>query len=353
MAVTSVQLHSAGASGSASGTDKGGVKASFVTRYRVKTDDPLDTAPYILGHFRITPTLPWMGRRYSFGNTIENGAICREVSVEYIQGSQGVHEVSCKFEPPDGGEDDKPETGKTEKGETTDNPLDWRDEIDVSFTQFSEPLEFAVFIGAENARHGLSPFLRPGQWQAVTNSLGKPFDPLPEQERNIKIIRITRHVPKYDNFLFGNFQGTINNDNFTINKPTYRFSEDIGKYQALIRLSNAFGITNGIKFWRQSVELWVHPRDWRNQLLDRGDAELLMPGDVDDDGTELSADNFPANRPWDLKTLKDEDGYPQMAPCLLNGRGKRLSLNPPEKPVWLEYTGWVERPFAGLVGAAW
>lgn len=351
MAVTEVKLHSAGGSGGATGTDAGAVQATYTTRYRAKTDDPLDQAPIVLAHFQATSTLPWFGRNYSYGNVTLSGMVCRDIQATYVEGSYGWFEVVCKFEPVKGvGEE--PESGRNEDGEITEDPLDWRDEISVAFTQFSEAMEEAVFFGGHNT-NGLSQFLKPGAWQAVTNSAGVPFDPLPESERDIKIIRITRRVPRYDNFLFGNFQGTTNSDNFTIDKPAYRFSEFVTKQRALLRLDNAFDMTNGIKNWRQTAEFWIHPRSWRKFLLDRGNEELFKPGDVDDDGTSLSASDFPADRPFDLRKLKDEEGYPTVAPILLNGKGRRLSLNPPRRPVFLEYSDLVERPFGGLVGAAW
>lgn len=348
MSVSLVKLHSAGTSGSATGTDRANASESYTVRYRVQVSSTLDTAMTVLNYFSATADLPYNGRKFKYGNDASAEHVCRSLNADYVEGSDGWFIVQASFDPADTGtpKESEQETGQTVDGKITENPLLWRDEISVAHTQYSEPMERALFVGANAPR--LSAFLVPGRWQAVTNSAGVPFDPLPEVERHIRIIRITSNVGQFDNLLFDTFQGAVNTDNFVINKPEYAFRHPVKAYCGLLRLESEYQFVNGIFFWRQTKELWIHPRGWRPEILDRGLEQLLKPGDVDENGTSLSSGDFAANKPWDHKKIVDGDGYPTSAPALLDGNGKVLSMNPPAEPVWLTYTALNERAMAGV-----
>lgn len=345
MAVTTVDLHSAGASGEATGTSGGGYQDSYTCLYRVTVDDPLDGPLAVLTHFRGTPSLPWFGRRLNYGNMSTGAVVCRDVRARYVEKSEGQFVVEAKFDQPDALSEEGQSTGVDEDGKVTDDPLDWRDEITVAFTQYSEAMADAIYYGAINS-DGPVPWLKPGFRQAVINSAGKPFDPLPETEKHIMVVRITRRQPRFDNFLFENFQGAINSDNFTIDKPKYRFSLGVDKHCGLLRLENAFDITNGIKNWRETKELWIHPRSWHKFILDADHADHVRPGDKDDDGDVIDQGQFPAARPWEMRTFTDGDGVPIIGPMLLNGRGRRL--DPARPHCYLEYSDLEHKAFAGL-----
>lgn len=349
MAVTETKLHWSGATGKATGLTR--VTESYQSQYLVKVSDPLDPPTFVLAHFRQTASLPWLGRRFNFGNGSSAGAICRSIEPKYIPKSEGWYEVTATFESLELKEsEDEQEDGETEDGERTDDPLKFKDEIEVGFTQISIPAEFGTFRGLVNAEGG-GGVLRPGRFQAVTNSAGVPFDPFPEYEVDIKIIRITKHVKQYSTALFDNFQGVVNTDHVVINKPKYRFVENIPRLQGRLKLSNVFQIINKKKIWRQTVEIYVNPLGWRRQLVDRGNEELLRPGDRDENGNILSAGDFPASRPFELRKFKDRDDYPTVAPILLNGSGR--ARQPGLPAVFLEWSFYDEKPLAGLRGVAW
>lgn len=351
MAVDEWRLHSAGAVGTATGTSPLRIKDSYRAKYRVHVDSPLDSPDVVLAYFRGHPTLPWMGSIFQFGNGGSTSSVCRSVTASYVENSAGWYEVEVGYESVDSSDEDKqqPETGQDVEGKETENPEDWRDEISVGFTQISIPAEYGIFrrfVGAA----GDNLVLKPGVIRAVTNSAGVPFDPLPEYEVDIKIVRITRYMKNYSTFAFNNFQGAVNSDAFVINKPTYRFSESFKPYTARMKLSADFQIINRFKIWRQTTELYVNPLGWRRQLVDRGIDRRTMHGDPDGEGGTISGDTIEQGMPFHQKIV-DSDSFPIVEPVLLDGKGQ--PLDPGKTPVFLEFSFYSERPFAGLVNAAW
>lgn len=357
MAVTDVRQISSGLSGSATGKNPARISDSYKSRYLVTCDDPTDSPDRVLAFFRGHSSfngvpLPWMGRIFRFGNGGSTSSVCNSVVANYIQNSGGKYHVDAGHEPVEGGdeEDNPPQEGEDEDGKLTDNPERWRDEISVGYTQISIPAEsgiFRRFVGGA----GDNLVLKPGQTRAVTNSAGVPFDPLPEYEVEIKIIRITRYAVRYDNFLFRNFQGAVNSDNVVINKPKYRFTENIPQYCGRLKLNNEFAIINAIKIWRQTTEIYVNPLGWRRQIVDRGLDRRAMHGDPDGAGGTLSTDDIGDRGDPYHRKIVDADSYPIVEPVLLDGKGQ--PLDPGLPPVFLEFSFYSERPFAGLVNAAW
>lgn len=354
MAVEETRLHSAGATGTATGTSPLRIKENYRSRYRVKTNSALDSPDVVLAYFRGNASLPWMGRIFRYGNGGSTGAICRSVTATYIENSEGWYEVDCGFEPLEGGEDeggDQSEVGQDEEGKATEDPLKWRDEIDVGYTQISIPAEsgiFRRFVGGA----GDNLVLKPGTKRAVTNSAGVPFDPLPEYEVDIKIIRITRHVRDYPRMMFNNFQGATNSDGVTIQKPKYRFIENLRRYAARLKFNASFAIINRVKVWQQTTEIYVlpPPLTWRRELVDRGLDRRAMHGDPDGEGGVISTDSIDPGGAYHRKMV-DAEGFPIVEPVLLDGKGQ--PLDPGKPPVFLEFSFYVERPFAGLVNDAW
>lgn len=344
-AVTEVKF--TGISASYTGTDPGDVSPTYRATFWVKTNDPLDMPDMVSDHFRATSSLPWIGRKFKLGNGFDGEAVCRAVEPSYIDKSGGCYNVTCRFDPEDAiAEFSGSTTGVTEGGKTTEDPLLYTTEIELSWNQITEPAYDAKFFGFVPAgiKH---PFLKAGNRIAVVNSAMKPFDPTLEVENSIKVIRISQNFNRYDGVNYDRYHGTVNNNNQVIGRPGFGFRQAVLPYRGKMAFYGAsLGYENGVFFWREIKEVHIHPRSWIRQVPDIGHEELLKPGDRLEDGTELSADDFPAERPWEHRVIAGEDGLPNVGPCLLDGKGRRLA---PGKPaVFLKYLPEVDDDWTGI-----
>lgn len=334
MAVTEVKLSSVGTSGTASGTDSSGAVRTYQAIHRVKCNDVNDTAPVILNHFKATSTLPWLGRRFNLGNGFDAFRICNNVQVSYVESSEGWHNVTSSYV--------DIAIGDLPAGGQGSDPLKWPDDIEVSFTQYTVPVEEADFRGFEGVAN---PFMQFGRTLPVTNSAKIPLDPPMEIERDIKIIRITRSIKSYDDTMIDRFNGAVNNDWVTIRKPDYNFVTRIEPFCGRIKfLGGTFGIQNNIKYWRHSIEIHVNPDTWRRWVLDLGTDELYRSGDTLPSGKLVNATTAPSG--YLYQKILGEDDAPITAPLPFNGQGKR---NAPGAPaVYGAWRVYREMSFAGI-----
>jgi hypothetical protein len=348
MSVTTVKLHSQGASGTATGTDNGNVTASYRSAYRVQVSDPSDGPDYVLNYFLLNADYPWPGRTFHFGSSFDVSAVCRTVDANYEEKSNGWFTVSCTFVSERGGGDQQQQTGTTPEGKNSQDPTQWHDEIDVSFTQISVPAEVAIFRGF--VPQGINnPYLRPGRIGPVVNSALKPYDPTLEEEVDIKVIRITKNAKSYDGRFYSRYQGAVNNDTVTISKNAYRFKETFKPYQGRIKvISGQFAIANGIPYWRQTIEVHVHPAEagWRRFIVDRGMDARRGANDPNGKGGTVSASDVLNAGTVNHEAIKDSSGTPISEPVLLDGNGQPLATDKP--PVYLVYSTRIEIPFAGI-----
>jgi hypothetical protein len=350
MAVTEVKFLGAGLTGVVSGKDRLTAKRSYSATFQAKCDSQSDTAYAVIEHFRRTSGLPYIGDGYSFGNDRDASARCKSLTPTLNQNSGGIWNVRAEYEPLDEEEDNQKED---EDGNKQTDPRKWRDEIEVTSTQISVPVEQAIFRGSnKGGRNGQAMRVRAlGRNGAVVNSAGVVFDPGIESEVDIKVVRITKNVESYDAFEMGQYQGAVNTDQVIIDKIAYNFKDKWGPQTARIKLvSGVFQIANLVPYWKQTVEVHVSPLGWRRFLVDRGLERRQMPGDVREvraDGTpvEVSPSDNENGEPFQ-KRIVDVDGYPITTPVLLDGEGS--PLQPDQNAVYLEYQVYFERPFAGF-----
>jgi hypothetical protein len=342
-----LEVKPTGVRASYTGTDPGDVSATYQATFWVKTDDPLDMPDMVRDHFRATSALPFIGRKFKLGNGFDGEAVCRAVEPDYIPKSGGCYNVVCRFEPDNSIASFEGSTvGTTESGKVTEDPLLYTTEIEMSWSPLTEPAYDAKFFGFVPAgiRH---PFLRPGNRIAIMNSAMKVFDPTLEVENFIQVIRITQNFNRFDGDRYDRYKNTVNSNLQVIARPGFGFRRVVQPYQGKMAFYGAsLGFENGVFFWREAKEVHIHPRSWIRQVPDMGTEELLKPGDVDEDGTELSADNFPASRPWDHRTIVDNEGLPNLGPCLLDGKGRRLA--PDKPPVFLKYLPEIDDDWTGI-----
>jgi hypothetical protein len=346
MAVTETKLSSQGSSGSASGTDNGTVKASYRSAYRVACSSPADTIDEVLHHFRTTPSLPWMGRKFKFGNGFNASVLCKTIDVDQVENGDGRFIARCTFESP---ESQQQNQGQGANGLATDDPTRFHDEIEVSYQTIAIPVEKAKLWGYDPIGTAGSASIKPGYVGPIINSCGDPADPTLEQEMRIKVLRITKYLPAYDDSFFEAYANAVNNDIFTINKPQYNFRMRVGLYKARFGSRSAtFGMAGNIKYYRVTGELLISglPYGWFQLVPDRGRNRDQSPGKKNNHGVTIS----PGDTSVALKQLNapilDADGNPILDPVLLDGSGDVHEKKKP--PIYFIWQTFDLKPFSPI-----
>lgn len=339
MTVTSAVKHWNGATGSRSGS-RDNELSEYTAVFKVTTDDALDQPNVILAYFKNTASLPYLGDQYAYGNDFNANSLCKRIRPVRERGSAHHWQVTVDYEPPGGGEQEKP--SKVEDGKTTKDPRQWADEINISHTTVRVPVWKAIHRG------GIE-YLEDGEEMPPSNSALDVFDPPLEKQIHIRVVRITRYQLQYDGVTAGNWLGWVNNDAKVIDKivPYYH---DIWQphcsYFAEFGGSSEF--INGASVWKNTAEFHVHPFTWWEDVIDRGLYVKLEAGDNDGRGGTISNSDFVDGRPKNRRIV-DHEGRPMTEPQLLNGRGKLLEpAFPASDPVWIRYQIYGEKSFAAL-----
>lgn len=332
MAVAEFRNVQASLSGSAEGPDRRNVVRGFSVQAMVRVDDAVPDPKTVLDFCERNANLPWIGRDFLVGGGFDRNARCRRLDVAYIPDSAGWF---------------------TATGTYSHDPLPEKDEIDVTFTQVSVPVEFAIFRGATvadgvrrnvpnvaNGRVRTSPFLRFGLPLPVTNSAGSVHEPAIEAEVDVKVIRVTKIVPAYDDALFSIYQGMVNNDVVTIDRPDLKFKTTFSPFFGRIKVIGGALFVDELRRirWRQTTEIHVHPHGWRRKILDQGTHTTDF---------EQAANETPVST-----REVDDTGAPLTQPVLLDGNGGKLNLNSREA-VYLIWSTYPEGPFMPLKNKVW
>lgn len=356
MTILSVGLTQQGTSLSGNG-DETRQQRTYSANYIVKTDDPTTSTKAIEKHFKQTPSLAWYGRPWKWtgtnGNDSDPESICKKLSISHKPQSEGVFEVTADYEPKDGDEKDKEKPSNSADGDKTRDPLEWRESMSISYTQVTEPVMWAIFRGFTTGANGdmVAPgiaALQIGGTYIPQNSALVPYDPLPEREINITVIRLTKNVAPFNGNQFDNWIGTVNTDNIQILKPFLGMFINVPAFKGRLKqVSAQSDFQNGVPFVRREMEIWVHPKGWRGRLADMGhsalatqaaDAGFVSPGDL-------------INTPGRVEqiTLKDKDDYPATAPVPLDGFGRPLRSDKATQNVWTNWSYYEEKPWAQIV----
>lgn len=339
-----------GVTGEVNGDDPFLIKRSFVASYLVEVSDKTVGPFEIYDFFQQTPTLPWVGRPLSLLNNFNTTAVCKKLSLGTREkGSATIWPMTATFEPPsdDDEKDDSPD------GKKSKDPLQWHDEIDISYQPITVAVREATFIKASNGVVG--PRLAPNSIGAVRDSAGMSFLPPPETEEYIKILRITRR----QRYIFGNttivddistrLENTVNKSAVNINKSDYGAVFVIPAYRGLLMPFQAtFQVTNGIPHWSTTLEVHIHPRSWRPRFLDEGYVGAAILGGPDGrGGTFSNANPIPSMKVTgaaDVYSFKDREGRPVLRQ--LNGKGTPKAEGEPA--VYLEYAIKGEADWTGI-----
>lgn len=360
MSVTSISVRAFGARGrgvkaSTTGQDASPAVSYSIT-YRAVCDSALDTPPVVYQYLEQNKgTAPWFDNKLQVGNGSDPDAVVRTIDVETVENSTGLFDIVVGFDPLNIDQENQPLNPGTD-GELTPNPLDWYDEIDVSYTQTAMPCEEGIFRGFNQGGFGVvNGYMAIGSTLPITNSARVAYDPPIEEERDIRVIRISRNVVEYDGPFFKGYQGRVNADQVVIDKPFYRFRDVLDPFTAKIKYIGAtFGVTSGIKYYRQTIEIHVDEIfGWRRKILDRGMVRKREAGDPPGDGgADLSATDEQDEGKANVELNTDASSNPIPEPVLFNGRGQPLA-NASSKAVYGIWSTKPEVPFAPLAGVAW
>lgn len=356
MAITSHILLKSPGNGQASGKDPGAVSYGFEVSYQLKSNDPLDGKKTVLEYFRTTTGLPWIGTPYQFGNDQHASAVLVRINPSRIPNSD-LFIATLTYEEPDGGggggEPDKVAIDLTRKP-----PLQWHDQISLTTTYMSIPIRSAGFRGYYRGSDLFhedpsinNPWLNTttGYRGPVVNSARDPYDPEPEGEIPIDILRITRNVWPWDDAKAKLYRNTVNDADVTISKPEYGFERIIDKTCGrIVDLTGDFEVDLEFKqkYWRVTIEVHINPLGWRLTMIDKGLRRRAKSGDTTETGVTITSSTESTTGPA-LTHIKDAAGNPITTPVLFDGNGKPIVGGTPN-PVLMRWEHYTEITWDGV-----
>lgn len=347
MSVTEVKFMDDGQTGKQTG-DASSVNRELTTTLKVSCSSKADLPDTVFEYLRTHTGVPYNGRLYNVNGRRNTGMYCENMDIRRMPKSGGGsntngidYMVVANFKQITGGTE-FPVKKMDINGKPTGDPYLWRDEITTSDYTVQVPAESGTFRGYYPANVGGNK-LALNVVGPVTNSAFQRFDPPPEREVSVDVLRITKTTSTVFPHLYMRYKGSLNNDNVTIIKGFYGLVYRFGPYQGQIKsIDNVFDIANGIPYWRQTLELHINPLGWLRFLLDQGDDELFGAEEVMD-GVSVSNSDVGA-RGYIKKRVLDPRGNPVRG--LLDGNGHLLQKGKP--PVFLIWQLDNALPFSGI-----
>jgi hypothetical protein len=154
--------------------------------------------------------------------------------------------------------------------------------------------------------------------QAIVNSAGEPFDPLPEEDFQVLVFEYQHNVLSYSETKASEYRGAVNNDNFILS------GLPVKQYQARMQNITATSAErNGNRYWIESVTIEIVD-DWRLMLVDEGRRRIADP--ADGVGVEIYLGE---NKFGQVQPVLDANGNPVEEPVLLDGQGGILQGGQP------------------------
>lgn len=343
MSVAEVRTSSAGSSAVVKGTDASSAMTNYRANFRVRCNDPSDTADIVRDHFRANIGLPFNGRPFDFGNGYDAKAKCTELQIDTVEKSGGWFLVEAAFE----------ETGLTvsdlpSKDGNPNEPFKWHDKLVVGSTQISMVVEEAIFRGTDPPEAvGQRMAANIGKIIPVMGANAKPLVPGIEEERDILTFKLTKYQPVYNAAFVNDFLGTINSNVFFILKDAYKFYVIVKPYKAKMKaINSSFHVTpKGTPYWEHELEIHINPFGWIRRLANVGDDELLFVGKKFRNGENVGSQHMPygagssgssdSPHSYTWEVPQDPNGVPIRGPIALNGDGRQLAAGEPFS--WLLY----------------
>lgn len=335
----------------ASGSWQQGQGREYTSRYTVECSSSNDGPATIMAYFLLAGNVPRIGAPYIFGNDFDFTSFCDSITPTFRVGSADpyIWDVDCHFSAPG-----KRERGETEEGAPTDDPFTFHDEISTAFVKRPVPVETAEYIEGFTSVEGRT---SADQWARerntptgpVTNSSGEVYDPPLEMDQPLEQITITKRLDRYPGDLIERYNGRVNRNDFTIDKPKYKFRRTFPKYTVRVdNIDTQFAVENGKPLWIVTFVLLVdYYLTWRPQILDRGIHARAEAGDPDGVGGIVSASEAVDGKPT-MRRLTDvtESEQPLSEPIPLDGCGQPLAAGKPA--IYVTWRVYEEADLSGL-----
>ena len=362
MTITKITRAWAGTNGDR--TNKG---RTYQSTYRVETDSAHDQTKTIVDYFRDNErdpdnniNIPYLNSSYEFGNDADALALCHSISPKREDNSQTNWVVDFDFKTAEQEED---ETKEDEKGKNTNNPLDWRWTVDISFADYSRPVFHATYRGGHTHINNLlenfetpdgvdNPIMPP------MNSAGTIFDPPLERNAMRQIFRFGKYRHEYPEGMADNWRA-VNSEGFNIkikdpnvvNKNGFPradknlLSWHFDPFQVQVASANATVVRkNNMTVWQISSEIHCdYEFGFRVSIPDRGLMALAAAGSPDGLGGQFAAGNPAATGIAEERSIRDKLGAPLQEPVLLNGNGQPLPKDEPA--IYLKWSIYPEVKF--------
>lgn len=318
--------------------------------YRADSNDENDGPKTVLDAAG-SPTL--YSSKYEYGNDSDSQAICVAISTPR-RAAGGGHLRSWVF------------SADFEYNAEYDPALGFTF-VEPFYRSESVPVEWAWFKNFYKTTAGAGTPLQvvtknnplgftPGHAMPVSNSNGIPVDPPPEKRESSKGYRVS-WLSKTA-FDFYPYMNTTNTNTYNIrgydqpltdhepNLQIVGFNKTFSPNTLLLveaqqpqeRIYNRYWYRNTLEFWEG---------DWCHYELDRGISAIARPGDPDGRGGTWSYQNFPTGAPQ-VQNIIGPNGEPINEPMLLNGEGKLLTPQDPDKAIFLGYEKYRAVNFSGL-----
>ena len=328
------------------GRSEGEETRSYNVSVRLLSDaDGTDTITEARAYLKANSNMPWYGRSWSLGSSRDPLATCRSVRVRR---SHNTFDVTANYTTDTEKNEEKPD----DKGNPSTDPLEWRTEMDISYSQTAMAIEEAKFIGF--SRPVQNALLVPGRYTPILNSAGQPLDVQHLMEVDIQLIRCTFNVREWDQERAAKFIGAVNDAPFLVHIPALNFRANFDSQTCKVRQYGGRSMyTNRKAYWAVTLEMMVKLGGWRLNVLDTGFGTRMAPGDPkigDPDNEVWTSVQLQELGNVPIEQAVDQNGNPMAVAGLLDGNGKLLKAG--QKPVYLEYQLYFETSFAGLFALA-
>lgn len=374
-----MSVQSAKVTGTWNGRETWGSGRSRTVEYQIICDDVDDGPSTIYDHFNASGTLPGIGANYNHGNDVDSTLFLQSMSFTRERSASPDNAAATnKPEIPFKGtleytELSESEVGEDETGAVKQNPLEWRDRLEIGYAERTVDAWDGYFLGVAHGRDdagrvhmglgdgGAAPFkpISTDKRTSVIASNGQPFDPPPLKSLNDLVIRYTTNSSTYD-ATWSTYYNSVNNKTVEMSSAFYGVDFTFAPYTLRVAdIGGAFRFVNGSRFWEMTFEYQYRKQRWSEMILDQGTMLAAADGAIDGFGGKIVIDSQLAGAIPTVVKLREPAGQnkPQRdtipGPILLNGKGQAIEANVANdrrKSYWLEYLFYEPASLENLPG---
>lgn len=311
--------------------------AEYKASWRCYTDQPLDGPQKAIAYAQTH--LGQVGSTYAVGNDSRPGCWLRTWEAHRDAKSLEYWILTATYKDEAAGDESSKDAG----GNPTDNPMDFRPEVEVQTVQYTRPCESAEYIEGFLATGRSHAMVNDQKRRPICNSALSIFDPPPERDDSRWSIRIKRNMVGIDcdsvptncvnsAAVVFNYRG--------VKKTVPKYCGKLRDFQASPRTHSKYGDYVEVTMMFDVYD--TADGSWRFKILDRGFSARAMLLDPDGHGGTIY-DNSAAfvEEAAPQRRLNDADGLPLSEPVLLNGDGQPLhTFKDPAAPKESIYAIW-------------